>query len=119
MIELMNGLPDNVIGIVGDVNISPKDYSTILMPALEDKRRRHNKIRLLYKLDKEYTRDELTTFFEGEMCKSHANSFEKVALVSDICWLKGAVMLYKFLVPFSMKTFNSNEINKAKEWIGK
>jgi hypothetical protein len=37
MMELMKGMPDNVIGIVGSGTITAENYDTILIPAMKDK----------------------------------------------------------------------------------
>ena len=48
--ELMKGLPDNVLGIVGSGTITGEDYDTVLIPAMKDKLQKYKKIRILYQL---------------------------------------------------------------------
>ena len=38
MMELMKGLPDNVIGIIGSGTITGEDYDTVIIPAMKDKK---------------------------------------------------------------------------------
>ena len=53
MMELMRGLPDNILGIIGSGTITEEDYDTVLIPAMKDKLQRHKKIRVvnLYSID--------------------------------------------------------------------
>lgn len=37
MIELMTGLPDNVLGLIAIGELTAEDYKTIVMPAVEEK----------------------------------------------------------------------------------
>jgi hypothetical protein len=55
MMELLNGLPDNVIGIVGSGTITAEDYDTVLIPAIKDKLQKYKKVRILYQLTKDFT----------------------------------------------------------------
>ena len=43
MMELMQGLLDNVLGIIGSGTITGNDYDTVLIPAMKDKLQRHKK----------------------------------------------------------------------------
>jgi hypothetical protein len=61
MMELMQGLPDNVLGIVGSGTITGEDYDTVLIPAMKDKLQRHKKIRMLYQLNNLYTMHSMLT----------------------------------------------------------
>ena len=50
MIEVMNDLPENVLGVRASGEVTSDDYTTTLVPALEDKLTRFKKARLLYVL---------------------------------------------------------------------
>ena len=52
MMELMKGLPDNVVGIIGTRTITGEDYDAVLIPAMKDKLQRHKKIRMLLSIEK-------------------------------------------------------------------
>ena len=119
MMELMKGLPDNVIGIVGSGNITSEDYDTVLIPAIHEKLKKYKKIRILYQLDKNYVHYELGAFLEDAKVTWHTFSFEKVAVVSDVHWINDSVNIFKFIIPVQVKVFGNNELEKAKEWIGK
>ena|SRR5665647_909623 len=117
MMELMKGLPDNVIGIVGSGNITAEDYDTILIPTIHEKLKNFKKIRMLYQLNKDYTHYELGAFLEDAKVTWHTFSFEKVAVVFDVQWIRNGVNLYKLFMPMPIKVFSNNEFEKAKEWI--
>jgi hypothetical protein len=37
MIEIIQGLPDNVVGVVGSGTVTGEDYSNVLIPAVKEK----------------------------------------------------------------------------------
>ena len=117
MMELMQGLPDNVLGIIGSGTITGEDYDTVIIPAMKDKLQRHKKIRMLYQLNKDFVHYALDAYLEDAKVSWHTLSFEKVAVVSDVHWINDSVNLYKLFMPMPIKVFSNNEIEKAKEWI--
>jgi hypothetical protein len=51
MIEIIQGLPDNVIGVVYSGGVTGKDYDDVFIPIVKDKLKRYEKIRLLYQIN--------------------------------------------------------------------
>ena len=48
MLKRIIDLPDNVLGVEASGKVTAKHYQTVLVPELEDKLRKINKVRLLY-----------------------------------------------------------------------
>ncbi|MEZ4690302.1 MAG: STAS/SEC14 domain-containing protein [Ignavibacteria bacterium] len=53
MLKLMKDLPDNVIGVTGEGEITGSDYENILIPAVEEKLKNHEKVRFIYHMGKD------------------------------------------------------------------
>ncbi len=117
MMELIQGLPDNVLGIIGSGTITGEDYDTVLIPAMKDKLQRHKKIRMLYQLREDFVHYSLDAYLEDAKVSWHTLSFEKVAIVSDVHWINDSVNVFKFIIPVQVKVFSNNEFGKAKAWI--
>jgi len=115
--ELMKGLPDNVLGIVGSGTITGEDYDTVLIPAMKDKLQKYKKIRILYQLNNDFVHYALDAYLEDAKVTWHTLSFEKVAVVSDVHWINDSVNLYKFIIPVQVKVFSNSELDKAKLWV--
>ena len=41
----------------------------------------------------------------------------KIALVTDVPWIRDSARLFSFLIPAQIKTFDAAEALKAKTWI--
>jgi hypothetical protein len=117
MMELIKGLPDNVVGIVGSGKITADNYEDVMIPAIHEKLKNYRKIRILYQLDENYAHYELGAFLEDAKVTWHTFSFEKVAVVSDVHWIRDGVNLYRLFMPMPIKVFINSELDKAKEWI--
>ena len=65
MMELIQGLPDNVLGIIGSGTITGEGYDTVLIPAMKDKLQRHKKIRMLYQLKTDFPHYALDAYLEA------------------------------------------------------
>ena len=50
MIELIEGLPGNIVGIAVKGRLTQQDCAEVLIPAMAKSLRRHDKIRLYYEL---------------------------------------------------------------------
>jgi hypothetical protein len=117
MMELMQGLPDNVLGIIGSGTITGKDYDTVLIPSMKDKLQRHKKIRMIYQLNKDFVHYALDAYLEDAKVSLHTLSLEKVAVVSDVHWINDSVNVFKFIIPVQVKVFSNSELDKAKVWV--
>ena len=96
MIEIIKGLPKNVVGIAVNGRMTKKDCDDVLMPAMKKSLKRHDKIRLYYELNSRFPGaawDDLNVGME------HIPSCERVAIVTDVGWIRYTVKALRFLIP--------------------
>ena len=118
MVELMEGLPAGVVGIRGVGTVTGTDYETVVIPAVEAAVREHGSVRVLYDLGEGF--DGFTPaamWDDAKVGMAHLNRFERVAVVSDGTWIRGTVRALAFLIPGQVRVFESNEAQRAREWI--
>jgi hypothetical protein len=48
---------------------------------------------------------------------THLGDFSKIAVVSDIEWLRQSVKLFGPLIPAPVQVFHNTDIEDAKRWI--
>ncbi|HOA68631.1 MAG TPA: STAS/SEC14 domain-containing protein [Methanosarcina thermophila] len=118
MIEIIEGLPDNVVAVRVSGEVTGDDYSKVLIPAIEDKIQKYGKIRMLYQMDKELEWFTISAMQEdAKVGIRNLTAFEKIAVVSDVDWMNSAVGLFKFIIPFPVRTYKNEELSEAKAWI--
>ena len=54
MLELIDGLPGNIVGIAVSGRLTKQDCDDVLAPAIAKSLRRHDKIRLYYELNSRF-----------------------------------------------------------------
>ena len=114
MIELIDGLPRNVVGISVTGRVTKDECREILMPAIARSLRWRDNIRLYYELGSRFPGsgwDDLDLGFE------HAARCERIAIVTDIAWVRLTVKAIRFLIPGEIRVFGTLEAAEARAWI--
>lgn len=114
MIELIEDFPRNVVGISVKGRVTKAECREILAPAIAKSRRWRDKIRLYYELGSRFPGsgwDDLDLGFE------HAACCERIAIVTDIAWVRLTVKAIRFLIPGEIRVFATLEADAARAWI--
>jgi hypothetical protein len=88
VIELIEGLPDNVVGIVAKGRVTKKDRGDVLIPAIEKALEWHHRLRLYYEIRARYPG---AAWEEVGLGIGQQVPWERVAIVSDVAWIRHAV----------------------------
>lgn len=118
MIKPIHGLPDHVIGFELSGKVSGEDYEKILMPAVEAATRGNNKIRLLYHVTSEFEKYEFEAMWDdAKVGLGHMGSWEKIAVVTDVDWIRWSVKSFGFAMPGKIRVFEQDGLAAAKDWL--
>jgi hypothetical protein len=118
MIEALEGFPDNVAAFACHGHVTRNDYNAVLVPAVDEALKRHDKLRLYYETAADFDGIDAGAVLEDTMVGiSHALRWEKLAVVTDISWIRHSILLFRFLMPGELRVFPSAEAASAKEWI--
>jgi hypothetical protein len=118
MMEIIEGMPDNVVGVTAGGRVTGADYDDVLLTAIEAKLTTHKKIRLLYHLRPDFTGFTPEAIWDdAKIGLWHMTQFERVAVVTDVDWVRTAVKLFRFVLPCPMKIFLHRDLDEAKAWI--
>jgi hypothetical protein len=114
MIEIIEGLPRNVVGIAVKGRVTMQDCRDVLIPVMEKRLRRHEKIRLYYELGSRFPGagwDDLDLGIES------ASRCERVAIVTDIGWVRLTAKALRFLIPSEIRVFATVQAPEGRAWI--
>ena len=118
MIEVLEGFPANVAAFVCHGHVTRKDYDSVLVPMVEEKLEQNDKLRLYYETARDFDGIDPGAVLEDTMIGlSHALRWEKMAVVTDIGWIRHSILLFRFLLPGELRVFPAAEASQAKEWI--
>jgi hypothetical protein len=114
MIELIENLPRHVVGISVKGRVTKEECRDILAPAIAKSLRWRDKVRLYYELGSRFPGsgwDDLDLGFERAAC------CERIAIVTNIAWVRLTVKAIRFLIPGEIRVFSTIEAADARAWI--
>lgn len=118
MIEAIPNLPENVLGFTAKGTVTADDYESVIMPAVEAMFSRREKVRFLYCLGEEFSEFELGAMWDDtKLGLKHLTGWERMAVVSDVEWVRGAVRAFGLAMPGHVRVFHNDELAEATRWI--
>ena len=114
MLELIDGLPGNIVGIAVSGRLTMQDCQDVLVPAMQKSLKRHEKIRLYYELNSRFPG---AAWDELDLGLEHASRCERVAIVTDIGWVRLTVKALRFLIPSEIRVFPTVQADEGRAWI--
>jgi hypothetical protein len=118
MIEQLKDFPANVLAFVCKGHVTKQDYDTVLVPAVSEALKKQGKVRLYYETAGDFSGIDpgamLTDFKVG---MEHFTRWERVAVVTDVDWIKHTMQFFSFMMPAQMKIFPLSDAAQARAWI--
>jgi hypothetical protein len=114
VIELVAGLPKNVVGISVKGRLTMQDCRNVLMPAMRKSLKYHDKIRLYYELGSRFPG---AAWDDLDLGLEHFSRCERVAIVTDTGWVRHTVKAVRFLIPSEIRVFSTLEAEAGLAWL--
>ncbi|HLI81343.1 MAG TPA: STAS/SEC14 domain-containing protein [Candidatus Binataceae bacterium] len=118
MVEILKGLPDYVVGFIGKGRVTRTDYLDTVIPAVEAARKDHAKLRLYYELGAQFSEIDFGAEWEDlKLGVEHLLVWERIAIVTDVPWIRHLVGALRFLMPAQVRVFTAAQSSEARAWI--
>jgi hypothetical protein len=114
MIEIINGLPDNVVAFTATGRVTGAECDAVLLPAVAKARKRHERLRLYYELDCRFPG---AAWEDLDIAPLQLQPWERVALVTDVSWVRHTVKALRFLIPAEIRVFATAQADEGRGWI--
>jgi SpoIIAA-like len=119
MIELIEGLPQGVVGLEAVGEVTAEDYETVAMPAIEAAKQGREKLRLLYVLGERFSGYTAGAMWDDtKLGLRHPFSWERIAVVTDVEHYRTLIKGFGWLIPGEVRLFANDEAGTAKAWVG-
>jgi SpoIIAA-like len=115
MIEHLVGFGDNVVAFLG--RVTKTDYISVLVPAFAEALRTQRKVRLYYETGPDFSLDPAAAWEDLKVGMESIARWERIAVVTDVGWIKHAVQLFGFLMPGTTELFSPGEAEQARAWV--
>lgn len=119
MIALLNDLPDHVVGARLTAPAAGDEFDRIVRPRLADVLSRYRKVNVLIELpDGPEAEAGIKRLLQGGgLGIDDLRQFDRLALVSDLDWLKRKLSLFGLFAPCSVKRFSETDLPAARRWV--
>jgi SpoIIAA-like len=118
MIRLLDGFPEATVAVACEGHVTREDYEKILIPRVNAALARHDKVRIYYEVGPSFSGIDVGAVWEdakvGFELLSH---WERMALVTDVAWIRLAVGAFRFVMPGKLRVFDMAQADAARSWI--
>jgi hypothetical protein len=119
MLQFINDLPTNIIGIHAVGEVTKEDVDTVLIPRLDDLVKRQGEINYLLVLETDAQNFTTGAWLDDiKVGLKHFTKWKRVAVVTDqksVEWFTSNI--FRFLIPGTAKGFPLDELKSAVKWI--
>lgn len=116
--ESIEGFPLDIVAIRARGIITGQDYRDMLVPLVEKRLASHDRIKLLFVLDGDFdSYSAAAAWDDARFGLRHAGDFTKIAIVTDIGWIRHGARIFAPLMKADVRVFEVAELEDAKSWI--
>jgi len=118
MIEHLSGFPEDVLAFVFQGKVTKADYDTVFLPTVVDALGTNRKLRLYYETAADFKGIDVGGIWEDfAFGMEHATRWDRVAVVTDVEWMKQATRLFGVILPGNVRMFPTSNAGAARAWI--
>jgi hypothetical protein len=114
MIEIITELPDNVVGILAKGRVTNDECNNVLKTAMQDSLKKHDKVRLYYEIGCRFPG---AGWDDLDIGIDQLPQWERVAVVTDVGWVRHTVNALRFLIASDIKVFTIAQADEGRAWI--
>jgi hypothetical protein len=118
MIKLLDGFSEGTVAVACEGYVTREDYEKILIPRINEALARHDKVRIYYEFGPSFSGIDVGAVWEDtKVGLEHLARWERMALVTDVSWIRLAVGAFRFLMPGRLRVFDTAQAGEARLWI--
>lgn len=98
--------------------ITDDDYKSVLIPALDAAIAEHGHVRAMLRFGSKfegYTPHAMMD--DAAYGLSHLKDFHRIAVVSDVSWIRHGVGMFAHLSPVALRLFDADQTDAALSWL--
>ena len=115
MMKELSDLPAGVIGFEASGRIRAEDYRDVVLPALE-RAAATGEVRFVIVMRDFDGMSGGAVWQDLKVGIEHLRAWKRIALVTDITWMRDLTGLFGWMTPGETKTFPLAELQQAAEW---
>lgn len=118
MLQVVPGFPPTVVAFKALGRVTRKDYEEVLVPCVSRALEHQRRIRCYYELGSEFSGMDAGAMWDDlKIGLGTLASWERVAVVTDVDWMRHALNALRFLMPGELRVFPTQRAGEARDWI--
>ncbi|HVS75819.1 MAG TPA: STAS/SEC14 domain-containing protein [Steroidobacteraceae bacterium] len=118
MIKILEGFPEPIVAAACEGQVTREDYERILIPRVNEALARHGKVRIYYEIGPTFSGFDVGAVWEDtKLGLEHLSRWERMAVVTDVRWIRLAVGAFRFMMPGKLRVFDAAQAAEARSWI--
>jgi hypothetical protein len=121
MVQVIPDMPPGTLGFRLSGRLTREDYVEVLVPPLRKAVQAGERLRVLYATGPELHMEPAAVWedlkVEFDLGIKHRDAWERIAVVTDLDWLRRAFEVFSWMVPGEMRLFGESEFEHAKTWL--
>lgn len=114
MIEIIDGLPDSIVGFAASGRITSAECEALLLPEVTRARKRYERLRLYYELDCRFPG---AGWEDLDIAPLQMQPWERVAIITDVSWMRHTVKALRFLIQAEIRVYPTPQAEEGLAWI--
>src|SRR5690348_8421600 len=115
MMKALSDLPAGVIGFEASGRIRAEDYRDVVLPALE-RAAATGEVRFVIVMRDFDGMSGGAVWQDLKVGFEHLRAWKRIALVTDITWMRDMTSLFGWMTPGEVRTFRLGERQEAVDW---
>lgn len=118
MITFIENLPENIIGLKYEGQVTAADYESVIFPALERASEKSKDLKILCELTDKFKGFDLGALKDDfAIGIKYFRDWKKIAFVSENEWMNHMVKALGFLIPAQIRIFKKINMDEAIKWL--
>ena len=118
MIDVINTDDGNQLEVHLSGQVTQDDYTSVLIPAIENALKEHDKVRVLAVVGDGFTGYDISALWaDSKLGLTYWNGFDRLAVAADKRWIATAVRAFSPLMPCPVQVFALADAGAARRWL--
>ena len=118
MIERIEGLPEPVVGVRAEGEVTAEDYERVLLPADRAMHEAHGKLRLLYVMGDGFDGYSAGAVWEdAKLGAGTMLAWERIAVVTDVDWVRRWVSAFAWMIHGEVRVVGMDDLDAVTAWV--
>lgn len=118
MITTIADAPENVAAFVAAGEVNKEDYTSVVIPRVEENLKQEGHINFLLVLDTKLSNFSMSTIMQDlGIGLKHFTKWHKMAIVSESGAINEFTDAFSYVIPGEAKGFTHTELEEATKWV--